>query len=41
MTSHIVFDYDEYARKFKRKEFWKQDKRTIEVKTVSEEDIKK
>jgi len=39
MTSHLFFDHDQYARQFDEKEFWKQVKRTVDGKSVSEEDI--
>ncbi|WP_269611106.1 class I SAM-dependent methyltransferase [Prochlorococcus marinus] len=39
MTSHTFFDHDQYARQFDEKEFWKQVKRTVDGKSVSERDI--
>ena len=39
MTSHLFFDHDQYARQFDENEFWKQVKRTVNGKSVSEEDI--
>ncbi len=41
MTTHVIFDHDEYARRFNEKDYWRQVKRTVNGDPVKEIDIKR